>query len=330
MTWRAFVATRRDRGVGTSVEDLGDDELPPGEVLVDVEWSSVNYKDAMVTQPGNRVARLDRIVPGIDVVGRVVESAAPSLEPGTAVLAHGYDIGVARHGGFATRARVPAQWVVPLPPELSSRHAATIGTAGFTAVLSVDRLRRAGVTPGGGPVLVTGASGGVGSTAVAALARQGYEVVASTGKDGEHDYLRALGASQVVSREALAEDGGRVLAPERWAAAVDCVGGWTLAAVLRSLRYGGAVAASGLTAGSDLRTTVYPFIVRGASLLGIDSVLTPIEERRRVWASIGEVLPGALLDDMVSGETDLAGLAHALESVLHARVTGRVLVRPSA
>ena len=327
VTWLAFVATRVDDTVRTGVEELEDSELPDGEVLVEVAWSAVNYKDAMVTLPKNRVARRSPLVPGVDLAGRVLESADPRVEPGTLVVVHGYDLGVAHHGGFATRARVPATWVVPLPDGLTARRAAAIGTAGFTAVVSVDKLRRAGVSPGDGQVLVTGASGGVGSMAVAALASQGYEVVASTGKPAEHGYLRSLGASEVVGREDIAES-ERVLAAERWAGAVDCVGGKTLAAVLRSLRYGGAVAASGLTAGTTLETTVYPFIVRSVSLLGVDSVQTPIEERRRVWATIEEVLPPATVDSMVASEVGLHELRQVLDDVLAARVRGRVLVRP--
>ena len=328
MTWHAFTATRTDDTVRTAVEDLDDAELPDGEVLVAVEWSAVNYKDAMVTLPGNRVARRSPLVPGVDLAGHVLESTDPRVEPGTSVLVHGYDLGVAHHGGFATRARVPAAWVVPLPEGLTTRRAAAIGTAGFTAVLSLDKLRRAGVEPGNGPVLVTGASGGVGSMAVAALAGEGYEVVASTGKAAEHDYLRALGATEVIGRDALAGT-GRTLSRERWAGAVDCVGGETLAAILRALRYGGAVAASGLTGGTDLPTTVYPFIIRAVSLLGVDSVQTPIEERKRVWASIPQQLPASTVDAMVAAEVGLDELRGVLEDVLHARVRGRVLVRPA-
>lgn len=330
MSWRALVATREDGDVRTEVEALSDEDLPPGEVTVDVEWSAVNYKDAMVTVPGNRVARRSPLVPGVDLAGVVAASEDPTFAPGTPVLVHGYDLGVNHHGGFAERARVPAGWVVALPEGLSTRRAAAIGTAGFTAVLSVAKLRRAGVEPGSGPVLVTGASGGVGSMAVAALAAQGYEVVASTGKSDEHQYLRDLGASDVIGREEVSPEGGRVLAPERWAGAVDCVGGQPLAAVIRSVRYGGAVAASGLTAGTDLPLTVYPFIIRGVSLLGVDSVATPIAERRAVWSTIAQALPAPAVDAMVAKEVGLGELPPVLADVLAARVRGRVLVRPRA
>ena len=241
MTFAAYLVTRDGDTIGRSVSELDDDDLAPGEVLIDVEWSAVNYKDAMVTVPGNRVARTSPLVPGVDLAGTVAASDDPELPVGTAVLVHGYDLGVARHGGFAERARVPAAWVVPLPADLDARRAMVVGTAGFTAVLSLRRLETLGLDPGAGPVLVTGATGGVGSMAVALLAQHGYEVVASSGKTHEHDYLRRLGAAEIVGRDALGGHDGRVLGPERWAAAVDCVGGPTLAAVLRSraLRRGG-------------------------------------------------------------------------------------------
>ncbi|HEX3947676.1 MAG TPA: acryloyl-CoA reductase [Acidimicrobiales bacterium] len=327
MTFPAFLVAR---DAEPAVTELDDSALPAGDVLVDVAWSAVNYKDAMVTVPGNRVARISPLVPGVDLAGTVAASDDPALAPGTPVLVHGYDLGVARHGGFAARARVPAGWVVPLPAGLDGRRAMVVGTAGFTALLSLHRLRQVGLVPADGPVLVTGASGGVGSTTVALLARHGYEVVASTGKAGEHDYLRRLGATRVVDRDALHVAEGRVLGPEQWAGAVDCVGGTTLAAVLRTVRYGGAVAASGLTAGSELATTVYPFIVRGVALLGVDTVATPIELRRSLWATVAEQFPADLLEEMVSREIGLDDLAAALPDVLAGRVRGRLLVRPAA
>jgi len=323
-----FDAFMVSRDGDPAVVELDDADLPPGEVLVDVAWSAVNYKDAMTSVPGNRVARISPLVPGVDLAGTVSASDDPTVPVGTAVVVHGYDLGVARHGGFAGRARVPADWVVPLPAGLDPRRAMVIGTAGFTAVLSLHRLQQVGVSPGTGPVLVTGASGGVGSTTVALLARHGYEVVASTGKDGEHDYLRRLGAAQVVGRDVVDVAEGRVLGPEQWAAAVDCVGGATLAGVLRTVRYGGAVAASGLTAGTALATTVYPFIIRGVALLGVDSVATPIDHRRALWATMADQFSDDVLDLMVDREIGLDGVAAALAEVLAAGVRGRVLVRP--
>jgi putative YhdH/YhfP family quinone oxidoreductase len=328
MSFRAFVVTKDGDRIGTEVTELADDELGEDPVLIDVEWSALNFKDTMVVQPGNRVARRSPLIPGIDLAGTVVASDADGVEVGSMVLAHGYDLGVAHHGGFAGRARVPAGWVVPLPEAVSPRHAVTVGTAGFTAALSLRRLEANGVRPDHGPVLVTGASGGVGSMAVSLLARHGYEVVASTGKASEHRYLTGLGATTVIGRDEVMGEQGRVLGQERWAAAIDCVGGETLAAVLRSLRYGGAVAASGLTGGNAFSSTVYPFIVRGVALLGVDSVETPIEERRSIWRSVGVDFPRDAVSSMVAGEIGLDGIAGALEDMAAARVRGRVLVEP--
>ena len=328
----AFVVTRTGpdgQGVESGVRVLSPDDLTGGTVDVAVDWSAVNYKDGMVTRPGNRVARISPLVPGVDLVGTVLASADPSLSPGRQVIVHGYDLGVAHHGGFSQLARVPAEWVVPLPDGLDPRQAATIGTAGFTAALSLHRLERHGLRAGHGPVLVTGASGGVGSMAVVLLASRGYEVVASTGKASEHAYLTGLGASEVIDRADLLRPSERTLGPERWAAAVDCVGGPTLAAILRTLRYGAAVAASGLTGGNTLETSVYPFIVRGAALIGVDTVLTPIDERRRVWDEMGTTFPRARLEDMVHEVVGLDGLAPALERILAGGARGRTLVRPT-
>ena len=321
--------TRSGDDVETAVRGLGAADLPAGEVTVRVEWSSVNYKDAMTTQPGNRVARTSPLVPGVDLVGTVTASDDPDVTIGSGVIVHGYDLGVAHDGGFAEFARVPASWVVPLPRGLSPREAAIVGTAGFTAALSLDRLEALGIRAGDGPLLVTGASGGVGSMAVLLCAARGYEVVASTGKTAEHEYLLGLGASEVVGRDALAGDGGRTLGTERWAAAVDCVGGATLAGVLRQIRYGGAVAASGLTAGSALETTVFPFIVRSVSLVGIDSVQTPLAVRRGVWNEIAARFPRRQLEDVVEREIGLDDLGSALASILEASVRGRILVSPA-
>jgi acrylyl-CoA reductase (NADPH) len=307
--------------------DLGD--LPEGDVLVAVEWSVINFKDAMVTRPGNRVARRYPLVPGVELAGSVVESDDGSFAPGQRVLVQGYDLGVAHHGGFAGYARVPAEWVVPLPDDLTPRTAMIIGIAGFTAVLSLHRLRQHGLSPSSGPILVTGASGGVGSTTVALLAHHGFEVVASSGKPAEHGYLTRLGASRVLGR-AFAPEGGRTLGPQLWAGVVDCVGGTALADALRTTRYGGAVAASGLTGGSELTTTVYPFIVRGVALLGIDTVATPIAARRSLWSAMASEFPVARAEEMVSEEIDLDELGGALERALDGATHGRILVRPES
>lgn len=316
------------QGLGTlAPSDLGD-----GEVTVAVSWSSVNYKDAMVTTAGNRVARRSPLVPGVDLAGTVVASTSQAFAPGDAVVAHGHDLGVAHHGGFAAFARVPAGWVVPLPDHLDARHAMVVGTAGFTAALSIDALERHGLRPDDGPVLVTGASGGVGSMAVAMLARRGFEVVASTGKAREAAWLQDLGATSVIGRDELDAAPERTLGPGRWAGAVDCVGGRTLDLVLRDLAYGAAVAASGLTGGTALQTTVYPFITRSVALLGIDSVACDAERRRQVWRRVadGTDLRPDDLERFVDRQVTLDGLPGALADVLAASVRGRILVQPVA
>ncbi len=323
----AYLLSKAGAVIRPAVVELADSDLPAGDVLVRVEWSAINYKDAMVTRPGNRVARGFPLVPGVELTGCVEESTSSDFAVGQRVLVQGYDLGVARHGGFAAYARVPADWVVPLPEALSCRNAAIIGLAGFTALLSLRRLVQHGTSPEDGPILVTGASGGVGSAALALLSKAGFEVVASSGKTAEHDYLKGLGATQVVGRQ-FTEDDGRTLGPQLWAGVVDCVGGVALAEALRTVRYGGAVAASGLTGGNDLATTVYPFIIRGVALLGIDTVATPIEERRDLWADMAGAFPLEHCEEMVNEEIGLAGLTAALDSVLDAAVRGRILVAP--
>src|SRR4051812_19978313 len=283
---RAFVAEKGENGVDRGLRTLPSGELGDGDVVVRVDCSSVNYKDALATIPKGQVARISPLVPGVDLAGTVVEGPGE----GSGVLVHGYDLGVAHHGGYAQYARVPAEWVVPLPGGMSHRQAMAIGTAGFTAALAVARLERHGVQPGDGPVLVTGATGGVGSTAVSILAARGYEVVASTGKDAR-EYLQSLGAADIIGRDDVAGD-GRPLGKQRWAAAVDSVGGAVLAGLFPQIRYGGAVAATGLTAGVKVETTVMPFILRGVALLGIDSLQTPMEERAGIWRRLaGDLRP---------------------------------------
>jgi acrylyl-CoA reductase (NADPH) len=324
---RAFIAEKTDDDVSRGLRELDDDELGDGDVVIRVEWSSVNYKDALATIARGQVARISPLVPGIDLAG-VVESApsgAPVAE-GDAVLAHGYDLGVAHHGGYAERARVPADWVVPLPENLSSRDAMAIGTAGYTAALCVIALEDRGLSSDAGPVLVTGASGGVGSVAVDILAGRGYEVVASTGKDAE-DWLKSLGAGSVVSRSDVIGDPGRPLGKAQWAGVVDCVGGDVLAGALRGLKYGAAAAACGNTAGVELPTSVLPFILRAAALLGIDSVATPIEARRDTWARLADDLRPKHLSDTIAREIALDELEDALDSILRGELQGRTIVR---
>lgn len=328
MTFRAFVVEKTEAGWLRSVRDIGLEDLPDGEVLIEVERSGINYKDGLASIEKGRVARISPMIPGVDLAGSVVESSDPSIQVGSAVIVHGYDLGVAHHGGFSEMARVPAGWVVPLPGGLTAAQAMTIGTAGYTAALSVMALEAAGLEPDDGPVLVTGATGGVGSTAIGMLGTRGYQVVASTGKSEQADWLRSLGASEVIGREETSQDSGRPLEGERWAGAVDCVGGATLAYVLRTLRYAASVAASGLTGGGDLATTVYPFILRGVNLLGIDSVMNRIDERVEVWNRIAVDLRPVQLDRDEPVTVGLDGLAEALDRILAGGMVGRTLVDP--
>lgn len=329
-TVKAFTAGNTDSGWTRSVVDFPIDALGDGDVLVRVDYSGINFKDGLASSATGRVARLDPLVPGVDLAGVVEESGDPAFTPGQAVIVHGYDLGVAHHGGFAEMARVPGEWVVPMPAGLDSRTAMMVGTAGYTAALSVDALERAGLTAGSGPVLVTGATGGVGSMAVGMLAAHGYEVVASTGKLDESDWLRSLGASEVIDRAEVSAESPKPLERERWAGAVDCVGGATLAYVLRTLRYGASVAASGLTGGTALPTNVHPFILRGVNLLGIDSVQTPIAARRQMWTRIASDLKPSWLDSEQPEVVGLADLGAQLDRILAGGMRGRVLVDPRA
>jgi len=327
--FKAFVAEQVEGRVERGVRQLDPADLGEDDVLVRVEFSSVNYKDALATIPGGQVAGTSPLVPGIDLAGEVVEcGAAAGFEEGDTVLAHGYGLGVSHHGGYAEYARVPEDWVVPLPDGLSGRQAMAIGTAGYTAALSIHQLEERGLSAAAGPVLVAGATGGVGSTAVGILARRGYEVVASTGKD-EPDYLRRLGAAQVISREETSASSRRPLESERWAGAIDPVGGSTLAYILRTLRRGAAVAVSGLTGGPGLETTVLPFVLRGVAVLGVDSVETPIERRRRLWQRLADDMRPAELDESITAEVDLDGLEPVLDAILAGEVRGRTVVRVS-
>ncbi len=324
-TFTAYTATSTDGEVTRAVGPMSVDDLPSDGVLIDVERSSVNFKDGLATTAKGKVARISPLIPGIDLAGTVRESDDDAFPVGSPVIAHGYDLGVSRHGGFAELARVPAAWLVPCPPGLDLREAMTIGTAGFTAALSVLSLEERGLTPGAGPVLVTGATGGVGSIAVGILAARGYEVVASTGKQEAATYLRGLGAADVIDRAELSGEGGKPLESTVWAGAVDCVGGRTLANVLARIRYGGAVAASGLTGGAGLDTTVLPFILRNVALLGIDSVQTGIERRRSVWELLGGAMkPNGL--ESVAHDVTLDGLSDALDTILAGGATGRMVV----
>lgn len=298
--------------------------LPDGDVEIHVEYSSVNYKDALAVTPKGGVARAYPLIPGIDVAGTVTASTSPDFAVGDAVIAHGQDIGTGRHGGYAQVARYPADYLVKLST-LSTADAAAIGTAGFTAALSVDALRAHGVQPGDGPVLVTGATGGVGSVSVDLLAGLGYEVVASTGKAQARELLRDLGAAEVIDRVPGPDEKVRALGKAHWAAVVDCVGGTTLAYALSTLKYGGVAAISGLAGSTDLPATVMPFILRGVTLAGIDSVLLPIARRREVWAQIeSDLFPGHLA--RVTTDVPVRRVDEVLKTIIGGGVTGRTRV----
>ena len=324
-TFRAYVAEKANDRVERGVREFAEADLPAGEVEIRVAWSSVNYKDGLATRVDGKVARISPLIPGIDLAGEVVASRDASITPGSTVLAHGYDLGVSRHGGYTEYQRVPAGWVVPLVPGLSAREAMAIGTAGFTAAMSVVALEDRGLQPDSGPVLVTGASGGVGGTALAILAERGYEVWAATGKEDEAPRLRELGASGILSRDEVTAE-GRPLDAERWAGAVDAVGGATLPYVLRTLRTGAAVAASGNAGGTKLGTTVFPFILRGVALLGMDSVRVPIGRRRALWDRLATDLRPRELGVHVT-EVGLDDLDEALDGILAGSARGRWLVR---
>jgi acrylyl-CoA reductase (NADPH) len=328
-TFQALVARQDGDRITASVETLSPSDLPPGEVTIRVLYSSVNFKDALAVTPGGGVVRSYPLVPGIDLTGEVVESQSPDFAVGDKVLAHGYQIGTGHHGGYAEYVRLPADQLVALGT-LSPHDGAAIGTAGFTAAMSVQALIDWGITPDAGPVVVTGATGGVGSVSVDLLAGAGYRVVASTGKaqqDQVADRLKALGAAEVIGRLPADPDAKpRPLGKTRWAGAVDCVGGATLADVLSTIDYGGAVAASGLTGGAALHTTVMPFILRGVALLGMDSVLMPIGPRRKLWARLGDSLRPRHLDD-VTTDVDVKDVVGVLDRVRDGAFSGRAVVR---
>jgi len=313
-----------ESGQTVQVSDLDEAQLPDGDVTVDVEYSTLNYKDGLAITGRSPVVRKFPMVPGIDLAGVVTDSSNAEFKTGDRVVLNGWGVGETHWGGLAQKARLSGDWLIPLPSAFASRQAMAIGTAGYTAALCVDALVKAGVTPDQGEVLVTGATGGVGSIAIALLSKAGFSVAAATGKASEADYLKALGATTVIDRAELSE-AGKPLQKERWAGAVDAVGSHTLANVCAQTRYGGAVAACGLAQGMDFPATVAPFILRGVSLLGIDSVMAPRPPRLAAWQRLARDLDPQALESIVR-EIPLGEAIAAAGDLMDGKVRGRLVV----
>jgi acrylyl-CoA reductase (NADPH) len=324
-TFKAIVIDKNEGGQTVALTDFDEANLMDGDVTVRVEWSTVNYKDGLAVTGKAPVVRRFPMIAGVDFAGTVESSSHPQWKRGDKVVLNGWGLGETHLGGYAEKARVKGDWLVRLPDRQSTREAMAIGTAGYTAMLAVMALESHDITPARGPVIVTGAAGGVGSMAVTLLAKRGFTVIASTGRPAEADYLKGLGASEIIERKELAGP-AKPLAKERWAGAIDSVGSTTLANVLSMTRYGGAVAACGLAGGMDLPVTVAPFILRGVSLLGIDSVMCPLDTRREAWARLASEVDAAKLDAMTS-EIDLSGVIDAGRRIVEGGVRGRIVVK---
>jgi acrylyl-CoA reductase (NADPH) len=324
-TLRALVLHEEGGQVVPRIEGVDEAHLPPGEVTVAVEYSTLNYKDGMILQGIGRLVRTYPHVPGVDFTGTVEHSESPEFAPGDSVILTGWRVGETQWGGYAEKARVKASYLVRRPEALSARHAMAIGTAGLTAMLAVMALERHGLHSGAGDVLVTGAAGGVGSTAVSLLSQLGYRVVASTGRPDLRDYLSELGATELIDRSTLGAKPSRPLDSERWAGAVDAVGGITLATILTQLKYCASVAACGLAGGSDLPATVIPFLLRGVNLLGIDSVMCPRDERTEAWQRLARDLPLNRIERMTQ-TVPLSTLPELAPKILKGEVRGRIVV----
>jgi acrylyl-CoA reductase (NADPH) len=324
-TFKAIRIDKAEKGQTVALVDFDEKDLMDGDVVVRVEWSTINYKDGLALTGKAPVVRRFPMIPGIDLAGAVEASSSPAWKPGDQVILDGFGLGETHLGGYAEKARVKGEWLVPLPPGMSGREAMTIGTAGYTAMLSVMALEHHGLTPDRGPVVVTGAAGGVGSVAIAVLAKLGYRVIASTGRPQEAAYLRDLGAAEVIERSELTGS-PRPLGKERWAGGIDTVGSTTLANVLSMTKYGGAVAACGLAGGMDLPASVAPFILRGVCLLGIDSVQCPLKTRREAWNRLASDLDRGKLAAMTS-EVGLGQAPDFGSAILEGRVRGRIVVK---
>ncbi|MBF2387829.1 NADPH:quinone oxidoreductase family protein [Listeria welshimeri] len=302
------------------------DNLPENEVTIEVHYSGINYKDGLAVLPEGKIVNQCPFIPGIDASGVVIESKSDRFQVGDEVIVTSYDFGVSYFGGYSEFIRVPAEWVVPLPQGLSLKEAMILGTAGFTAALSVDALESSGVRPETGKIAVSGATGGVGSLSTAILAKRGFSVVASSGKKDAKDFLQKFGVSEVVSREAFQPEKIRALDKQLYAGAIDCVGGKPLSYLLTAVQYGGAVTTCGMSAGGKLDTTVFPFILRGVQLLGIDSVLCPMQKRTQIWQRLATDFKLANLDELAT-EINFQTLPEALHQVMNGGVTGRYLVK---
>lgn len=324
-TFNAFRVFQEDGKIEGKLVRATLEELTPGEVVINAAYSSVNYKDALAATGAGKILRRFPLIGGIDVSGTVEASSHPQFHKGQPVLVTGYDLGVNSDGGYAEFVRVPADWVVPIPPGLTLFDVMAIGTAGFTAALSVVEMERNGLTPGAGAVIVTGATGGVGSIAVGILAGLGYQVTALTGKDDQHDFLRSLGAREILSRHGL-QMGTKPLERTLWAGAVDPVGGDILAWLTRTMMYGGCIANSGLTGGTELKTTVLPFILRGVRLLGIDSVACPMPKRLEVWKRLASDMKPKHLG-AIAHEIGLSDLPAVFPELLKGNAKGRTVVK---
>jgi acrylyl-CoA reductase (NADPH) len=324
-TFRAIVIDKSAAGQDVRLAEFDEKDLMEGDVTVAVDWSTVNYKDGLALTGKAPVVRRFPMIPGIDFAGTIESSSHPAWKAGDKVILNGWGLGETHLGAYAEKARVKGDWLVRLPGTLTARDAMAIGTAGYTAMLAVMALQRTGVTPSRGPVVVTGAAGGVGSIAIAILAKLGYAVTASTGRPSETDYLKGLGATDIVDRNELTGS-PRALAKERWAGGIDAVGSTTLANVLSMTRYGGAVAACGLAGGMDLPTSVAPFILRGVSLIGIDSAMCPMELRQQAWRRLETELDRGKIAAMTS-EIDLANVIEAGARIVDGLVRGRIVVK---
>lgn len=329
-TFKAFVVNKNENQFTREIKELTLQDLPEGDVTIKVMYSSVNYKDGLASIPDGQIVRSYPFIPGIDAAGVVIDSTDEKFKVGDEVIVTSYGFGVSHYGGFSEVVRVPSSWVVPLPNGLTIKEAMVYGTAGLTAALSIEKLEHHGLTVNDGDVVVSGASGGVGSVAVAMLAKKGYSVIASTGKTSETEYLKNLGAKEVISREDLSPEKFSALGKARFAAAIDPVGGNTLAYILSSLKYGGAVASSGLTGGTSVKTTVFPFILRGVSLLGVDSVECPMSIRQPLWNKMAQELKPDALMDFIGSEITLDELPRVLDQILKGEVKGRVIVKIGA